>query len=253
MFAAEEGDDELIELCRRLDGLPLAIELAAARTKTLPVRELVERLDQRFELLRPSERSGAGLGAAIDSSYDLLFEEERRAFRRLSVFAGGATVEAAEAVCGPDALDLVARLVDRSMLTADTSGETARFRMLESLRAYGAERLAEEGELAKATAAHVAWCTELAERAFGPIQTADQMPWLERLDAEHDNLPCRPGRRDRARPSRRRAAHGRPPAALVVPRSATGGEALGGAGPGAPGGGGPGPPVPAALAGDAGG
>ena len=132
---------------RHLDGLPLAIELAAARTKTLPIAEIASRLDDRFQLLRRTARSTLarhdGLEAAIAWSYDLLFDDERRAFRRLAVFSGGATADAAERLCGPDALELATRLVDRSLLVADTSGRAVRFTMLESLRAYGLERLAE--------------------------------------------------------------------------------------------------------------
>jgi predicted ATPase/DNA-binding SARP family transcriptional activator len=214
----EEGGGEraeLAELCRRLDGLPLAIELAAARTKTLPVPTIVARLDRRFDLLRSANRPGGdggggggepsgrggrsgrsgataarhtGLGAAIDGSYEMLFDGEQHAFRSLAVFAGGFSVQAAEHVCGPDALDLVARLVDRSMVVADTSGTEARFRMLESLRAYGTDRLAEAGELDAARAVHARWCTELAEEAEPFVRGPDQLAWLERLDAEHENL-----------------------------------------------------------------
>ena len=148
-FSADHGD--VVELCRHLDGLPLAIELAAARTKALPVPEIAARLHDRFKLLTDSKRPGdgrqRGLRAAIDWSYDLLFEDEQRAFRRLAVFAGGVTTAAAEAVCGDDALDIVTRLVDKSLLVAETSGQTARFRMLESLRVYGLDRLAAAGEL----------------------------------------------------------------------------------------------------------
>ena len=166
-FRADQ--DELADLCRHLDGLPLAIELAAARTKTLPVPEIAARLEDRFGLLLAHKRSGPdrqqGLRAAIDWSYNLLFEEEQRAFRRLAVFAGGATLDAAEAVCGPEALDIVARLVDKSLLVADTAGRLARFRMLESLRAYGHDRLVEGDEVGAALAAHCQWCTRLAEDA----------------------------------------------------------------------------------------
>jgi predicted ATPase/DNA-binding SARP family transcriptional activator len=186
------GQDELVDLCRHLDGLPLAIELAAARAKTLPVPEIAERLRDRFRLLRRTQRSGLarheGLEAAIDWSYDLLFEDERRTFRRLAVFAGGATIEAAEQVCGPDAFDLASRLVDRSLLVADTAGRAVRFGMLESLRDYGWQRLAETGELGVARADHLRWCTELAERVDREARGADQLAWLERLDEEHDNL-----------------------------------------------------------------
>ena len=177
---------------RSLDGLPLAIELAAARTKTFPIAEIVERLDDRFALLTGIRRGASarhpGLEAAIAWSYDLLFEDERRAFRRISICVGGAPADAVERLCGPGAVELAARLVDRSLLIADTNGPAVRFRMLESLRAFGLARLTEEGELAAARADHLAWCRELARRADEHITTADQLRWLERLDAEHDNL-----------------------------------------------------------------
>ncbi|HEV7761227.1 MAG TPA: BTAD domain-containing putative transcriptional regulator, partial [Acidimicrobiales bacterium] len=184
--------DDLAGLCRHLDGLPLAIELAAARTKTLPVAEIEERLHDRFALLVAPRRSGTDrqrtLRTAIDWSHDLLFDDEQRAFRRLAVFAGGTTVDAAEAVCGVDALEILTRLVDKSLLVADTGGPTARFRMLESLRAYGIDRLAGAGELDDARAIHLRWCTDLAEAAEAGIRGPDQLAWLDRLDAEHDNL-----------------------------------------------------------------
>ena len=120
-------DAALVELCRRLDRLPLAIELAAARTKSLPVPEITSRLNDRFQLLvgtRAAVDRYDGLRGAIDWSYDLLFDDERTVFRRFGVFAGGATLEAAEVVCGPDAMDVISRLVDKSLLVADTSGPT---------------------------------------------------------------------------------------------------------------------------------
>jgi predicted ATPase len=184
-------EDELAMLCRRLDGLPLAIELAAARTRVLPVAELAARVDDRFRLL-----TGAGTGdprhralvAAIDASYDLLFDDERRAFRRLSVFAGGVPLSVATEVCGPDALDLVTRLVDRSLLVADLSGREARYRMLESLRAYGRDRLVDEGELDDAMRALVSWSRDVAHQAAVAVRSAGQLDHLARLDVEHDNL-----------------------------------------------------------------
>lgn len=185
-------DEELAALCARLDGLPLAIELAAARAKTLPLPEIAARLHDRFQLLRRVQRLGAarhvGLGAAIDWSHDLLFEDERRAFRRLAVFTGGATIEAAEALCGPEAFDLASRLVDRSLLVADLSSDEVRFSMLESLRDYAWARLEEAGEVDDARRDHLAWCTALAERVDKEARRADQLVWLARLDREHDNV-----------------------------------------------------------------
>jgi predicted ATPase/DNA-binding SARP family transcriptional activator/tetratricopeptide (TPR) repeat protein len=185
------------ELCRRLDGLPLAIELAAARVRALPVAEIAARLGDRFRLLAGGGRAlGAGgqrqqtLRATVDWSWELLEEPDRRLLRRLSVFAGGWTVAAAEAVCGGDGLDPAEvleglfRLVDRSLVVA-AGGEPARFTMLESLRAYGAERLAEAGEAEAVAARHTAWFLGLAEEAAAH-RTA--RPWLRRVRADYDNL-----------------------------------------------------------------
>ena len=188
--AAEEL--QINAVVRALDGLPLAIELAAARAKTFPTAEIVDRLRDRFTLLTDTRRGAVarhrGLEAAISWSYDLLFEEERRAFRRLAICVGGAPVDAVERLCGPGSIEVATRLVDRSLLSADTTGTAVRFRMLESLRVYGLDRLADEDELGAARTDHLAWCIELAERVGEHATTADQVPWLRRLDAEHDNL-----------------------------------------------------------------
>jgi tetratricopeptide (TPR) repeat protein len=182
------------ELCRRLDGLPLAIELAAARVRALPPAELAARLGDRFRLLagggRAADPRQQTLRATIDWSWELLDDADRRLLRRLSVFSGGWTVAAAEAVCGGDGLDPGAvleglfRLVDRSLVVA-AGGEPARFTMLESLRAYGAERLAEAGEAEAVTARHTAFFLALAEEAAAH-RTA--RPWLRRVRADYDNL-----------------------------------------------------------------
>jgi predicted ATPase/DNA-binding SARP family transcriptional activator len=185
-------DEELRDLCAQLDNLPLAIELAAAKTKLLAVGEITARLQDRFRLLRSSDRIGEerhrGLRATIDGSYEMLFEGERRTFCRLALFAGGATVEAIESVCGEDALEDVERLIERSLVTADRSGPRTRFRMLESLRAYGVARLVDDGGDSDAIADFLAWHTDLAHRAEIAARGADQVEWLERLDEEHDNL-----------------------------------------------------------------
>ena len=126
----------------------------------MPVPEITARLNDRFQLLvgtRASVDRYDGLRGAIDWSYDLLFDDERTVFRRFGVFAGGATLEAAEVVCGPDAIDVISRLVDKSLLVADTSGRPARFRMLESLRAYALGRLDEAGERDAVLAMHREW------------------------------------------------------------------------------------------------
>jgi hypothetical protein len=179
-------------LCRHLDGLPLAIELAAARTRTLPVSEITARLDERFRLLvAPKRAKGArqqGLRTAIDWSYDLLTDDEQRIFRAFAVFAGGADALGAAAVCGHGAADVLDRLVDKSLIVADTSGRVTRYRMLESLRAYALDRLTEAGEHDAAVAAHLDWCVALANAAESGIRGSEQLAWLARLDAEHDNL-----------------------------------------------------------------
>jgi predicted ATPase/DNA-binding SARP family transcriptional activator len=182
------------ELCRRLDGLPLAIELAAARVRALPVAELAGRLGDRFRLLagggRTVDARQQTLRATVDWSWELLVEPDRRLWRRLSVFVGGWTVEAAETVCSGDGLapeevlEGMFRLVDRSLVVA-AGGVPARFAMLETLRDYGAERLAEAGETHALEAGHTAWFLDLAERA-AVHRTARR--WLRLLDADYDNL-----------------------------------------------------------------
>jgi predicted ATPase/DNA-binding SARP family transcriptional activator len=199
-----DGDNAVAvaEICRRLDGLPLAIELAAARVRALPAAELAARLEDRFGLLagagRAQDPRQRTLRATVDWSFQLLEEPDRRLFRRLSVFAGGWTVAAAEAVCGGDGLaapeavtadagevlEGLVRLVDRSLVVA-VGGDPARFRMLETLRAYGAERLAEAGEAELAAARHTAWFVDLAEEAAAHRTSRNG---LRRLGADYDNL-----------------------------------------------------------------
>jgi predicted ATPase/DNA-binding SARP family transcriptional activator len=194
-FVLDGGNAPAVaEICRRLDGLPLAIELAAARVRALPANELAARLQDRFGLLaggaRAQDPRQRTLRATMDWSFQLLDEPDRRLFRRLSVFAGGWTVAAAEAVCGGDGLaeagvlEGLLRLVDRSLVVA-AGGEPARFRMLETLRAYGAERLAGAGETEPTAARHTAWFVELAEEAAAH-RTARR--WMRRLEADYDNL-----------------------------------------------------------------
>jgi predicted ATPase/DNA-binding SARP family transcriptional activator/tetratricopeptide (TPR) repeat protein len=182
------------ELCRRLDGLPLAIELAAARVRMLPVAEIAARLEDRFRLLAGGGRTidprQQTLRATVDWSWELLEDQDRRLWRQLSVFSGGWTAAAAEAVCAGDGLDAgdvlegLFRLVDRSLVVA-TGGEPARFAMLETLRTYGAERLAEAGETQALEARHTGWFLELAERAAAH-RTGRR--WLRLVDADYDNL-----------------------------------------------------------------
>jgi predicted ATPase/transcriptional regulator with XRE-family HTH domain len=194
----ERNAAAVAQVCHRLDGIPLAIELAAARVKVLTVEQIAARLDDRFRLLTGGSRIALPrqqtLQAAIDWSYDLLSEPERRLWRRLSVFAGGWTLEAAEAVCagaGLDAaevLDRLTSLVDKSLVTVDAMAGEARYRLLETIRQYGREKLERSGEAAVIRRQHLEWHVGLAERAEPELTGPDQAVWLEKLEAEHDNL-----------------------------------------------------------------
>lgn len=180
------------DICRRLDGLPLAIELAAARVRNLPVAEISARLDDRFRLLGRESRAVVPrqqtLDAAIAWSYALLSEEEKELFRRVSVFSGGWTLEAAEAIT-PDpgsAFHLLGRLVDRSLVVADPSGSTTRYTMLETIRAFAARELAASADKADVVGRHAHWFLELAES--GEPRGPDQSEWVRALSADHENL-----------------------------------------------------------------
>ncbi|HEU5099276.1 MAG TPA: BTAD domain-containing putative transcriptional regulator [Roseiflexaceae bacterium] len=186
-------------VCRRLDGLPLAIELAAARVKVLAMEQLVARLDDCFRLLTAGSRTALPrhqtLRAAIDWSYDLLSEPERAVFRRLAAFAGGWTLEAAETVCAgegiaaDDMLELLAHLVDKSLVLVEAqAGKAVRYRLLEPIRQYAREQLLEAGEVAATQQRHTRFFLALAETAEPQLYGAQQVLWLERLEAEHDNL-----------------------------------------------------------------
>ncbi|MCO5970663.1 BTAD domain-containing putative transcriptional regulator [Actinoallomurus soli] len=176
-------------ICRRLDGMPLAIELAAARLRTMTAAQLADRLDDRFRLLTGGSRTALPrhqtLRAVVDWSWDLLDEPERTLLRRLSVFAGGATLESIEDVCGGDVLDALTGLVEKSLVEIDATG---RYRVLETIRAYGAERLSEAGEAQRIRRAHAHHFLGLAETAEPRLRTRDQLRWLDRLTAEYDNL-----------------------------------------------------------------
>jgi predicted ATPase len=167
------------QVCARLDGIPLALELAAVRTRALTMPELAAHLDEGFRLLTAGSRTALPrqqtLRATIDRSYRLLADQERALFRRLAVFLGGWTLEAAEAVCAGDGVDradvadLLARLVDKSVVTAMTgAGEIARYRLLEMLREYAGERLAAGGEADAVRWRHARYIVPLAERAELP-------------------------------------------------------------------------------------
>ena len=199
-FALTEANAPAVaEICRRLDGLPLAIELAAARTNILPPAALLARLDQRLPLLSGGPRDLPArqqtLRDAIGWSYDLLSSDEQALFRRLAVFAGGFTLDAAEAVtvaAGPLALDTLTglgSLLDKSLLCPpDATAPDPRFDMLETIREYGRERLTTTHEVATSRDAHAAYFLALAERADAELRGSNQAAWLDRLEAEHDNL-----------------------------------------------------------------
>jgi len=191
--------DAIVQICRRLDGLPLAIELAAARVKVLPPAGLLARIASRLELLTGGARDlperQRTLRRAIDWSHDLLTPAEQKLFRRLSVFGGGCTLEAAEAVCnaqedlGIDVLDGVTSLVDKSLLSQMGSGDgEPRFNVLETIREYGRERLEQGGEMESIRRAHAAYCLVLAEEGTAEMAGAEREAWLSRCDAEHDNF-----------------------------------------------------------------
>jgi predicted ATPase/class 3 adenylate cyclase len=212
------------QVCRRLDGIPLALELAAARVRMLTVEQIAARLDDRFRLLTGGSRTALPrqqtLRALIDWSYDLLSEPERVLFRRLSVFAGGWTLEAAEGICAEpvdsyqltvdsrktdpsslstvncqlstgDILDLLSQLVDKSLVLVDEGERESRYRLLETIRQYGAEKLRVEGGEAEAVelaTRHRDWFLAFAVEADRGLHGPEQAEWLDRLESEHDNL-----------------------------------------------------------------
>jgi predicted ATPase len=185
------------EICRRLDGLPLAIELAAARVRILPPATLLARLEKRLPLLTGGPRDAPArqqtLRNAIAWSYDLLSSEEQTLYRRLAVFAGGAALEAVEAVTNPegdiDVFGGLERLVEHSLLrSAEGVGDEPRFTMLETIREYGLERLEDKGEVEATRRLHAAFFLTLAEEAEPHLIGQEQVTWLNLLDAEHDNL-----------------------------------------------------------------
>ena len=185
----QPGDDGRIEqICARLDGLPLAIELAAARTKVLSPAAILERLGKRLDLLsagsRDAPRRQQTLRAAIGWSYDLLDPAAQSAFERLGVFVGGFTLEAAEAVCGLDALDGIASLVEHSLLTS----RDGRFIMLETVREYAHDLLEAGGGLDEARRAHARHFGEVFEDGESGLESATIGAWLDRMDADRDNI-----------------------------------------------------------------
>ena len=187
------------QICRRLDGIPLAVELAAARVRSLPPNQIAARLDDRFRLLTGGSRTALPrhrtLRAAMDWSFDLLTDAERAILPRLAVFAGSFSLDAAEAVTAGgavaerDVLDLLGHLVDRSLLLTEESALEARFRMLETIRDYAQERLAESGDAGARHAMHRDWFVGLVDRARPAFFSGRVEPaWVDRLVADADNL-----------------------------------------------------------------
>ncbi|MEV6513801.1 BTAD domain-containing putative transcriptional regulator [Streptomyces sp. NPDC051642] len=193
--AVLQDTEAVAEICRRLDGLPLAIELAAARLRLLTPRQIADRLDDRFRLLTSGSRTvlprQQTLRAVVDWSWELLDEPERTVLREVSVFAGGWDLAAAEAVCTGPAAHLIGSLVDKSLIVA-TPGDAdggMRYRTLETIHEYAVERAVETPELrAAAERRHRAWVRALVEEAEPLLRSGDQLPWIARLETELDNI-----------------------------------------------------------------
>jgi predicted ATPase/DNA-binding SARP family transcriptional activator len=202
----------VVRICTRLDGIPLALELAAARLKVLSAEQIATRLDDCFKILTvgnhmalPRHRT---LRATMDWSFDLLSDEERKLFRRLSVFAGGFSLEAVEAVCSEQSavnskqstdycspftvhcslLNLLTSLIDKSLVGVEQKGNAMRYRLLETVRQYAREKLLEANEFEAYCARHRDWFLQLAEQAEPKLRSGEQMEWFERLELEMENL-----------------------------------------------------------------
>jgi predicted ATPase/DNA-binding SARP family transcriptional activator len=194
----EQNAPAIARICQRLDGIPLAIELAAARVRVLPVEQIAARLEKSFHLLSGGSRAvpprQQTLQATMDWSYDLLTSAEQSLFQRLTVFAGSFTLEAAEAICTTGGLEqrevagLLFNLVTKSLLGVEHRNGEARYRLLETLRRYGQEKLHATGQGAELCRRHRDWYLTFAEQAASALFGAEQQVWLERLEKEHDNL-----------------------------------------------------------------
>lgn len=195
----DENADALAQICNRLDGIPLALELAAARINVLSVQEIATRLDDRFRLLTAGERTAPPrhqtLRAAIDWSYSLLTNAEQTLLRRLAVFAGSWSLEAAEQVASDgdfirreDVLDLLARLIDKSLVSSKTRDDTTRYQMRETIRHYAHKKLAQSGEDMDTHHRYLQFFVRFAEQADAQIEGQDQVSVIKRLELEYDNL-----------------------------------------------------------------
>jgi predicted ATPase/DNA-binding CsgD family transcriptional regulator len=194
----EQNVAAVAQVCYRLDGIPLALELAAARAKVLPVEQIADRLDDCFRLLAAGGRTAMPrhktLHATMAWSHELLSGGERVLFRRLAVFAGGFSLEAAELVCAggdlerAEVLGLLSHLVDKSLVVAREEGGEARYRLLETVQQYGREKLENAGEVGQVRERHAGYYLALAEEAEPELKREQQVAWLERLERERDNL-----------------------------------------------------------------
>jgi predicted ATPase/DNA-binding CsgD family transcriptional regulator len=194
----EQNAAAVAQVCYRLDGIPLALELAAARVRVLSVEQIADRLDECFALLAAGARTAIPrhrtLHATMDWSYELLGPKEQILFRRLSIFVGGFSLEAAESVCaggaieGDEVLGLLSHLVDKSLVVAQEEGGEARYRLLETIHQYGREKLVDSGDEDEVGRRHVEHYVDFAEGAERELTGPDQARWLVRLEAEHDNL-----------------------------------------------------------------
>jgi predicted ATPase/class 3 adenylate cyclase len=188
--------ESVLDICRHLDGIPLALELAAARMTSMSSREIADRLDHRFSLLAGGRRRGVArhetLRAAVDWSYDLLDDSERAVLARVSVFSGGFTLEAAERVAegplGIAVLDVLGRLVDKSLITADEERGVTRYRLFDTIRQYALEHLDARAETAATRDYHLAYFVDFAERAGAGLRSADQQFWERRTVVEAENI-----------------------------------------------------------------
>ncbi|MCU1397166.1 MAG: ATPase [Acidimicrobiales bacterium] len=195
---AVEQTDAIARICDQLDRMPLALELAAARTRSLSLDEIVERVDDRFALLTGGDRTAAvrhqTLRGVVDWSYELLFTAEQRVLRYVSIFAGGFDLSAAEAVCASDetptsdVIDLLGNLIDKSLVTVAHREGRIRYAMLQTIADYGRHQLATAGELADARDRHLRWMVDLATAAEAGLRTSAQQNWVERTRHERDNV-----------------------------------------------------------------
>jgi predicted ATPase/DNA-binding SARP family transcriptional activator len=190
--------DAIARICDQLDRMPLALELAAARTRSLSLDEIVERVDDRFALLTGGDRTAAvrhqTLRGVVDWSYELLFSAEQRVFRYVSIFAGGFDLQAAESMCASDEtppadiIDLIGNLIDKSLVTVSHRNGQIRYAMLQTLADYGRQRLTAAGEDVDARDRHLRWMVDLATAAESGLRTSAQLKWVERARHERDNI-----------------------------------------------------------------